>query len=55
MQIDKEKFVDIIQARKEFKELQGTSDNKKKVILSFKKKVKVYVRAKHRVSLYPTR
>lgn len=43
MQIDKEKFVDIIQARKEFKELQGTSDNKRKVISSFKKKVLKFI------------
>lgn len=43
MQIDKDKFVDILQARKEFKELQGTSDNKHKVISAFKKKVLKFV------------
>lgn len=43
MQIDKDKFVDILQARKEFKELKGTSDNKHKVISAFKKKVLKFV------------
>lgn len=37
MQIDKNKFVDILQARREIG-IGGTSDNRKKVIREFKKK-----------------
>lgn len=42
MQIDKDKFVDILQARREMG-IGGTSDNRKKVIREFKKKVLKYV------------
>lgn len=42
MQIDKDKFVDILQARREIG-IGGTSDNRKKVIREFKKKVLKYV------------
>lgn len=42
MQIDKDKFVDILQARREMG-IGGTSDNRGKVIREFKKKVLKYV------------
>ena len=42
MQIDKDKFVDILQVRREIG-IRGTSDNKKKVIKNLKKKVLKYV------------
>lgn len=42
MQIDKDKFVDILQARRKIG-IGGTSDNRKRVIREFKKKVLKYV------------
>lgn len=41
MQIDKDRFVDILQARRELK-IAGTADNKHKVISMLKKKVLKY-------------
>ena len=41
MQIDKDRFVDILQARREMK-IVGTSDNRHKVINALKKKVLKY-------------